>query len=80
MPHGVRDGVELAVGIVNLMEFTSFVPVSGRRGLRTFNSLGASMMHFNCSNLFKLTVPTGPRAVLNALATVRLALRREKVV
>jgi hypothetical protein len=32
-------------GIVNLMDFTSFVPVSGRRGLRTFNSLEASMMH-----------------------------------
>jgi 3-methyladenine DNA glycosylase Mpg len=27
-------------GIVNLMDFASFVPVSGRRGLRTFNSLG----------------------------------------
>jgi hypothetical protein len=44
-------------GIVNLTDFASFVPVSGRRGLRTFNGLEASVMHANCSNLLKLTMP-----------------------
>jgi hypothetical protein len=42
---GERELIQMRWGIVNLMDFTSIVPVSGRRGLRTFNSLEASMMH-----------------------------------
>src|SRR5215207_31960 len=52
--QGIKQAVE---GIVNLTDFASFMLVSGRRRLRTFNSLEASMMHLTCSNLLKLTVP-----------------------
>src|SRR5215217_6387967 len=49
--------VEGAIHDIHLTDIASFVRVSGRRGLRTFNGLEASVMHANCPNLLKLTMP-----------------------
>jgi hypothetical protein len=48
---------EASEGIVNLTDFASFGRFLADAGLRTFNGLEASVMHSNCSNLLKLTMP-----------------------
>jgi hypothetical protein len=48
---------EASEGIVNLTDYASFGRFMADAGLRIFNGLEASVMHSNCSNLLKLTMP-----------------------